>query len=90
MWAQDGGQAIKKANEEDFDLILMDIQLPIINGLEATREIKQRDGDIPIIAQTAYALTEDRQKALNAGCDDYIAKPMKRKHLLELIEKHIR
>lgn len=89
-WAQDGGQAIKKAREASYDLILMDLQLPIINGLDATREIKQHDKDIPVIAQTAYAMTEDRQKAIDAGCDDYIAKPMKRKHLLELIEKHIR
>jgi len=88
-WAQDGGQAIKKARENAYDLILMDLQLPIINGLDATREIKQHKNEIPVIAQTAYAMTEDRQKAINAGCDDYIAKPMKRQHLLDLIEKHI-
>lgn len=89
VWAQDGGQAIKRFKEQSFDLILMDLQLPVINGLEATREIKKIDSNIPIIAQTAYAMTEDRQKALNAGCDDYIAKPMKRLHLIEIIQKHI-
>jgi len=89
VWAQDGGQAIKRFKEQSFDLILMDLQLPVINGLEATREIKKIDSDIPVIAQTAYAMTEDRQKALSAGCDDYIAKPMKRQHLIDLIQKHI-
>ncbi|MCF8309026.1 MAG: response regulator [Bacteroidales bacterium] len=89
FWAKDGGEAIKMAKENDFDLILMDLQLPVISGLEATKEIKKNYPDIPIIAQTAYVMTEDRQKAFDAGCDDYISKPMKRKHLIELIHKHI-
>ena len=89
IWAKDGGEAIKMAKENDFDLILMDLQLPVISGLEATKEIKKNYPDIPIIAQTAYVMTEDRQKAFDAGCDDYISKPMKRKHLIELIHKHI-
>ncbi|MCF8231869.1 MAG: response regulator [Bacteroidales bacterium] len=89
FWAKDGGEAIKMSKEEHFDLILMDLQLPVVSGLEATREIKKNYPDIPIIAQTAYVMTEDRQKAYDAGCDGYIAKPLKRKHLIELIYKHI-
>lgn len=89
LWAQDGQQAVDLMKNDDIDLVLMDLQLPVMNGLEATTEIKKMKSDVPVIAQTAYAMTEDRQKAINAGCDDYIVKPMKRSHLLEIIDKHI-
>jgi len=73
----------------DLDLILMDIQMPELNGYEATRQIRKFNKDIVIIAQTAYGLSSDREKALEAGCTDYIAKPINKKALLSLIQKYI-
>ncbi len=89
-WVQDGKDAVEACKSKHFHVVLMDIQLPHMNGLDATKVIKEMDNQIPIIAQTAYAMSQDRQKAINAGCDDYIAKPMKRKDLVDLIVKHIR
>ncbi len=75
-------------NEPDIDLILMDIQMPVMNGYEATRQIRQFNKEVIIIAQTAYALTGEKEKAIDAGCDDYISKPIKQDLLLALIEKY--
>jgi len=72
----------------DIDLILMDIQMPEINGYEATKQIRQFNKEVIIIAQTAYGLISDREKALEAGCNDYIAKPIKKEKLIELLEKY--
>ncbi|MBN1927494.1 MAG: PAS domain S-box protein [Prolixibacteraceae bacterium] len=72
----------------DIDLIFMDIQMPEMNGYKATEQIRQFNKDVIIIAQTAYGLTGDREKALEAGCNDYIAKPIKKAKLLELIQKY--
>ena len=71
----------------DIDLILMDIRMPEMNGHEATRQIREFNKDIIIIAQTAYALLGDREKALKAGCNDYISKPIKKEELMEIIRK---
>ena len=69
------------AEESDFDLILMDVEMPIMNGMEATRLIREREREsgrhIPIIAMTAYAMKEDREKCLEAGMDGYLSKPAK-------------
>lgn len=73
----------------DFDLILMDIQMPDLNGYEATRQIRQFNKSVVIIAQTAFGLTGDREKSIAAGCDDYIAKPFSKSALLALIEKYV-
>ena len=85
----DGGEALAAAERERPDLILMDIQLPSISGLEAARRIKAREDlrAIPIVAVTSFALSGDDQKAFAAGCDGYIAKPYKPRDLLELIQK---
>ncbi|RXP46492.1 response regulator [Lutibacter sp. HS1-25] len=72
----------------DIDLILMDIQMPILNGHDATRKIRTFNKDTVIIAQTAFGLTGDREKSIEAGCNDYISKPIIREKLLELIQKH--
>ena len=88
IWAKNGDEAIKLCKENStIDLILMDINMPIMNGYEATKAIKAFKPDLPIIAQTAYALSGDREKSLNAGCDDYITKPIKKAELLEKIER---
>jgi len=72
----------------DFDLILMDIQMPEINGYEATRQIREFNKDVVIIAQTAYGLSGDREMAIEAGCNDYIAKPINKDELFALIHKY--
>jgi len=73
----------------DIALILMDIKMPLMNGYDATRIIRSFNQDVVIIAQTAYALSGDREKALEAGCNDYIKKPIKKDALFALIEKHL-
>jgi two-component system cell cycle response regulator DivK len=85
--AWDGKQAFTVARSQQPDLILMDIQLPILDGYEATRAIK-RDPElkhIPIIAVTSYALSGDETRAREAGCDAYVAKPYSTRHLLAKI-----
>ena len=76
--ARTGLQGVEVANKEKPDLILMDIQLPDIDGLEATKRIRASETDdaIPIVAVTSYAMAGDREKALAAGCTDYIEKPI--------------
>ncbi|MFP4047588.1 MAG: response regulator [Bacteroidales bacterium] len=69
-----------------MDLILMDIQLPGIDGNTAIKEIKKMNSDLPIIAQTAYALEEERKKILETGCNDYISKPINEKVLFRKID----
>jgi CheY-like chemotaxis protein len=75
-------------NNADIDLILMDIQLPGMNGYKATQQIRKFNKDVIIIAQTAYALTGDKEKAISAGCNDYISKPIDQSELGLLIKKY--
>ncbi|HKL07372.1 MAG TPA: response regulator, partial [Bacteroidales bacterium] len=69
------------------DMVLMDIKMPDINGLDATIEIKKKYPDLPIIAQTAYAMEEDEIASQEAGCDDYISKPIRPDNLLTIMSK---
>jgi signal transduction histidine kinase/CheY-like chemotaxis protein len=73
----------------DFDLILMDLKLPLLSGYDATRKIKAIKQDVPVIAITAYALRGDKEKALQAGCDAYLAKPFIKEELLTIIERFV-
>jgi PAS domain S-box-containing protein len=75
-------------NNPDLDLILMDIRMPKMDGNEATRQIRQFNKDVVIIAQTAYAFADDNEKAIEAGCNDYISKPINKTILYELIKKY--
>ncbi len=86
--AEDGGRGIDAAKSNKPDLILMDMSLPVIDGWEATRRIKAAPelNNIPIIALTAHAMATDRDKALEAGCDDYDTKPIELQRLLGKIE----
>ncbi len=76
-------------NTPDIDLILMDIHMPGMDGYETTRQIRSFNKEVIIIAQTAFALNGDREDAINAGCNNYISKPINRKELLELVSKHL-
>jgi two-component system cell cycle response regulator DivK len=87
--AVDGGEGVAKARAEVPDLILMDMSLPVLDGWDATRQIKAEPATagIPIIALTAHAMESDRQKALGAGCDDFDTKPVELPRLLLKIEE---
>jgi len=90
IWAKDGAQAVELVNTiKKVDLILMDIKMPVMNGYAATMEIKQINPKLPIVAQTAYAFTEDRQKAEAAGCNDYLTKPINSRELFTTLSKFL-
>jgi len=89
--ARDGAEGVELAINKKPDLILMDIQLPDIDGMEVTRRIRasEADSDIPIIALTSYAMTGDREKALAAGCTGYIEKPINTETIMAEINKYL-
>ncbi len=85
--AKNGKEAVDKVEEGNFDLILMDIKMPIMDGLEATKIIKANHPDLPIIALTANAFDSDRVLALEAGCNDFLSKPVSGESCLTAIKK---
>jgi len=89
--ARDGDAGVRRAIEEKPDLILMDIQLPIVDGYEATRRIRaaEETRDIPIIAVTSYAMVGDKEKSLAAGCTGYVEKPIDPLSIMKEIEKYV-
>ncbi|GMT44872.1 MAG: hypothetical protein IEMM0006_0704 [bacterium] len=91
IWHSTSGQgAIEMCrNQPEISLVLMDIKLPDMNGLEATRKIKAFRPDLPVIAQTAHVFSSDRQEALDAGCDDFITKPTPKNELVKIIAKYL-
>lgn len=89
LHASDGIKAIEMVENNDISLILMDVRMPNLDGLEATKILRENGHDIPIIAQTANAMSDDRQLALNAGCSDYLAKPIRKDKLFRLLEKYL-
>ena len=91
LWAKDGKETLDICldNKQQVDIILMDLQMPHIGGLEATRTIKDTCPSICVIVQTAHSFDEDREKALEAGCDDFLAKPIRPLNLLATVEKFI-
>jgi CheY-like chemotaxis protein len=90
LWAKNGKEAyeICKA-EKKIDLVLMDINMPIMNGYKSIRLIKNLGKNIPIITQTAYAFAGEKEKSFAAGSDDYILKPIRTSELLEVMGKHL-
>ncbi|MPQ49167.1 response regulator [Marinifilum sp. N1E240] len=88
--AKNGIEAVEICKKNaSIDLVLMDIKMPLMNGYEATQAIKKIRPNLPIIAQTAFALLGDKKKSLENGCDDYVAKPVKKDTLVKLINKHL-
>jgi two-component system, sensor histidine kinase and response regulator len=88
---QTGEEALDALQDEKFDLVLMDVQMPEMDGFAATREIRRREqggqGRLPVIAMTAHAMKGDRESCLEAGMDDYLAKPINREELQQAIER---
>ena len=89
FWALTGSEAIEMCEKQDFHLILMDIKMPEMSGYEALYILREQGLKIPIIAQTAYARLEDEGKALSAGFDGYISKPIDRNKFNKLIDKFL-
>ncbi len=87
--AENGFEAIQTARDNDIDLILMDIKLPVMDGYEATRQIREFNKDVPIIAQTAYVMSGEEEKTKEAGCNDYLTKPLRIKTVLETIAQFL-
>jgi len=87
--AEDGKEAVDKALSEPFDLIFMDIEMPNMNGYEATKTLRQKGLTTPIVALTAHVMNGDEQKCLSVGCDDYLAKPLDRQKLLQVMRKYL-
>ncbi len=87
--AKDGGQALDLFNSNPgIKLILMDIKMPVLNGIEVTQKIRESNKDIPIIAITAFAQKGDYESCILAGCNDYVSKPIQREMLYDAIKKH--
>ncbi|MBT3244654.1 MAG: response regulator [Bacteroidetes bacterium] len=90
IWARNGEEAIEACkNEEKIDLVLMDLQMPNINGYQAREVIKDLSPDTPQIAQTAFAMADDEKRAMDAGFDAYISKPIRKNNLLALVGRFL-
>jgi CheY-like chemotaxis protein len=90
LHAKNGKEAVEYCeNTNDIDFVLMDINMPIMDGYEATQKIKKIHPTLPIIAQTAYSTPEDKEKAFNAGCNDFISKPINKEELKTIIDNHL-
>jgi len=87
--AEDGKIAVDMVATNPFDLILMDMQMPVMDGYAATTELRRKGLKTPIIALTAYAMAEDRARCLASGCDDYLSKPVNEELLLKTVNQHL-
>lgn len=87
--AEDGLQAVTKFEQNNFDLILMDIRLPRMDGYKTMKKIKSQNPEVPVIAQTAYAMQGEKEKCLKSGFDDYLSKPIKINDLLKMISRYL-
>ncbi|MHC4324478.1 MAG: response regulator [Planctomycetota bacterium] len=88
--ARDGKEAVEIVLRQSFDVVFMDVQMPVLNGYAATKELREKGITIPIVALTAYAMESDRNECLEAGCDDYLSKPIGQKELKRILNKYVR
>jgi CheY-like chemotaxis protein len=90
LYAKNGKKAVEYFSvNKDIDLIIMDVRLPEMSGIEATKLMREIKPDIPVIAQTAFAMEEDRARAKAAGFDEYLVKPLNRKDFLRIVSKYL-
>ena len=90
LHAENGKEAVEIVqSRDDIELILMDLRMPIMDGMEAVAEIRKNFKQIPIVAQTAYAMAEDKEKALQIGCNDYLSKPISKQEVIEMVDKYL-
>jgi CheY-like chemotaxis protein len=85
--ARNGQEAVELADKGGIDLVLMDIKMPVMDGLEATAAIKEKHPELPVVALTANAFDSDRRLAMEAGCDDFLSKPVSSEKCLEVIAR---
>lgn len=91
LWAENGEIAVEKCKTNpNIDLVLMDVRMPVMDGIEATRKIKEFKKDLPVLAITAYAEVKTRQHCMEAGCDGFMEKPITFEHLQEALLKHLK
>lgn len=90
LWAKDGEDAVNQFKEHQPDLILMDIKMPHMDGLEATRLIRSYSKEVPIVALTAFAFESDKDRAIEAGCDDFLTKPVSQNALEKMLDKYVK
>ena len=88
-WAINGFDAVNKCSENNYDLILMDIKMPHMNGIEAVKEIRKFNKNIPIIAVTANAFDSDKEEALREGFNDFVTKPLRKDALMNILQRNI-
>lgn len=87
--AKNGQEAVEMVKNNSYDIVLMDIKMPVMNGLEATKAIKEIQPELPVVALTANAFDSDRQLALEAGCDDFLSKPVSSDLCLQTIKNFL-
>ena len=87
--AKNGQEAVEMVDKNQYDIVLMDIKMPIMDGLEATKAIKEKHPDLPILALTANAFDSDRQLAMEVGCNDFLSKPVSSEECIETIKRYI-
>ena len=87
--AKNGQEAVDMVENGTYDMVLMDIKMPVLDGLEATKAIREKHPDLPIVALTANAFESDRQLAMQAGCNDFLSKPVSSDICIKTIRKYI-
>ena len=91
--AVNGQEAVERLRFVDYDLVLMDCSMPVMDGFQATRVIREEEGlrrHVPIVAMTAHAMSGDRDMCLEAGMDDYLSKPVRPQELKDMLDRHLR
>ncbi len=89
FFVSNGKELLEEMDQQEYDLILLDIGMPVMDGYQAVRKIRENGSDIPVVALTANAMGEDEQKCLEAGCDGYISKPIDVKKLHSVIDRYL-